>query len=190
MTIASTATVSRNSTGIEMAAIHPRPARLDPHGPGGATGRVLLVCGIALLPLGVLLPMLETRRLFFFRDSYSLVEVAQSLIASEEWLLGGVIIAFCLVFPTLKAMLLVRMHFSPPPKVKDSHLLWLERLGKWSMLDVLVAALIVVGFSRNGVVSASSLPGLYFFSTAAILLMLASGLIVRDLRRTRSSAAA
>ncbi|MCW5723526.1 MAG: paraquat-inducible protein A [Maricaulaceae bacterium] len=164
-----------------MAPSRARPVFRDPHGPGGAPGRLLLVSGIALLPLGVFLPFLETRRLFFFKDSYSLFDVSRSLLASGEWLLGGVIIGFCLVFPTVKALALIRLHFAPPARVSGAVLRWLERLGKWSMLDVMVAALIVVGFSRNGTISAASLPGLYFFAAAAVCLMLASGLIARDL---------
>jgi paraquat-inducible protein A len=59
---------------------------------------------------------------------------------------------------------------------------WAERLGKWSLTDVLVIAILIVVWSGPSLELAVQ-PGLWFFAASAGLLMLASGLIARDHRR-------
>ena len=51
----------------------------------------------------------------------------------------------------------------------------MEWLGKWSMLDVLVLALMIFYIKSNGIADASSQPGIYFFFGAVLLTMLAHG---------------
>lgn len=158
------------------------PARTDPHGAGGATGRVLLLLGILLLPLGLVLPMLETQRFIFWRESYSLIDVAGALIQGEDYLLGFVVIVFSMVFPVIKAFGLIRLHRAVPGTISPREVRLVETLGKWTMMDVLIAALVVFTLGRSGVAAAAELPGLYFFTASAFCLMLASGRIANGHR--------
>ena len=52
----------------------------------------------------------------------------------------------------------------------------LSWLGRWSMLDVMVLALVVFYTKQTGVADATELPGIYFFSVAVLLTMWASEL--------------
>ncbi|MEO1038060.1 MAG: paraquat-inducible protein A [Pseudomonadota bacterium] len=156
--------------------------RADAHGPGGAAARGLLIIVLFVLPMGLLLPMLETTRLVVFKDTYSLMDAIVTLLGRGEILLGGVILVFSVLFPSIKALALWLIHVFPPER-EGPFVRLIETLGKWSMMDVLIAALIVFALSGAGVSGAASLPGLYLFTLAAIGLMLASGLISRDLRR-------
>ena len=153
--------------------------RRHPSGNGGAIARVLLFLGIILLPLGLMLPILETQRFIFWRDAYSLIDVARALLAGDDHLLGFVVIVFSMIFPALKAMALIRLHLVTPGNVSHREIRIVETLGKWTMMDVLIAALVVFTLGRSGVASAAELPGLYFFTASALCLMLASGWIAR-----------
>ena len=157
--------------------------RRNPSGNGGAIARVLLFLGVILLPLGLLLPILESQRFIFWRDAYSLIDVARALLAGDDHLLGIVVIVFSMIFPALKAMALIRLHLVTPGSIRRSEIHLVETLGKWTMMDVLIAALVVFTLGRSGVASAAELPGLYFFTASALCLMLASGWIARAHRQ-------
>ncbi len=153
-----------------------------PHGPGGALARAGLVLGALLLPLGWLAPMLETRRFFFVRDQYSLIETLEALAESGEIALALTVAAFSVLLPGLKTAVLLWLNLAGRRGMRSLGLLLLRNLGKWSMLEVFVAALVVVSLSGSGIASASTLPGHYLFAASALLLMLASGRVERDLR--------
>jgi len=155
----------------------------NPHGPGGALARAALVLGVVLLPLGWLAPMLETRRFFFVRDSYSLIETVAALAQSGETILAVTVGVFSIALPGLKALTLVWLNVAGGRGVRPFGLFLLEHLGQWSMMEVFIAALIVVSLSGAGLASAITLPGLYIFAASALLLMLSSGRVARDLRR-------
>jgi paraquat-inducible protein A len=53
-------------------------------------------------------------------------------------------------------------------------------LGKWSMLDVLVLALLIFYAKSTALSDAVALPGIYFFAGSVVLTMLAYGLVERD----------
>ncbi len=157
-------------------------ARFGPHGPGGATARAFLVLSLITLPLGLVLPMMETTRLLVFNQTYSLLDAVASLFRSGEAFLASVILVFSILTPSVKALALWLMHVFPPTRSAGA-LRLIERLGKWSMMDVLIAALVVFLLSGQASVSAASLPGLYLFSIAAISLMIASGRMSADFER-------
>ena len=54
---------------------------------------------------------------------------------------------------------------------------FLGSLSKWSMLDVLVVAIVIVATKTTGFAKAIAQPGLWFFATAVLLTALATYLI-------------
>lgn len=151
----------------------------DPHGAGGALARGGLLLSAILLPLGIYLPMLETRRLIFFSDAYSLFDVARELVRTDNYLLAATVIIFSMVFPVAKLLALTWLHIAPPRLVSRTAVYWIEMLGKWTMMDVLIAALFVFTIGQGGVSSIGEQPGIWFFTFAALGLMLASGRIAK-----------
>jgi len=149
-----------------------------PHGRGGVIARALILLSSVCLTAGLLTPMLETRRLIFFSDAHSLIDVTRALLENENYLLGLVILVFSILFPIGKAIYLAAVNAGWANG--RSALSWVDRFGKWSMLDVLIAGLIVFTLSGDQAIRIMEQPGLYFFTFAIFGLMLASGLIMRD----------
>ena len=143
---------------------------------------VLALAAAVCLVLGLTLPVMKLTRLYFWTDTPSILSIVSALWASGEIFLAGVIFVFSIVFPALKllyiAMAGTLTAFDP---VRRSR--WLKRIGwlaKWSMLDVLVLALLVFYAQAIEFADAVSLPGVYFFSASVFLTMIAYGLIDRE----------
>lgn len=148
---------------------------------GGGLARALIILAAVFLPLGLLLPVLETTRLWVFKDSYSLIDTVGGLFDNGEIALALLIGTFSIVTPTLKLVLVTWLHLVGP----EGHTglaRWVERLGKWSLTDVLVIAVLIVVWSGTGL-KLTTQPGLWFFALSAISLMLASGLCFNDKAR-------
>ena len=62
---------------------------------------------------------------------------------------------------------------------------FLDAIGKWAMLDVLVLAVVVVTLKSSWVAEVEVAPGLYFFAASAILAV-AAGFGLRRAHRERS----
>ena len=148
---------------------------------GGALARAFLAMAACALPLGLFLPVVETTQLWVFRSSYSLVDTVRALIDEGELALGLLIAVFSLVTPIVKLVLVTALHARPKGSGAGSLARWVDRLGKWSLTDVLVVALLIELASGTGLDIAAQ-PGLWFFTASAVLLMIASDLVVRDLR--------
>jgi len=151
-----------------------------PHGRGGVIARLLILLSSVCLAAGLLSPMLETRRLVFFSDAHSLIGVARALLENENYLLGLVILIFSILFPIGKAIYLAGVNAGWAHG--RTALVWVDRLGKWSMLDVVIAGLIVFALSGDQAIRITEQPGLYFFTVAIFGLMISSGLIMRDVQ--------
>jgi len=154
----------------------------NPHGTGGAMARALLVLGIILFPPGIMLPLFEAQSLLVFKVSYSILDTIAALIGAREPALALLITTFSLGTPLLKVSMLITIHRLPPSRVSPVAMRWIELLGKWSFTDVVVVALAIVIWSNEALSTAASQPGLWFFAASALSLMLASGVMARDLR--------
>jgi len=162
--------------------IQPSPVAADAARPaGGAMARALLALGVIFFPLGITLPVMETTRLWVFKDSYSLLGAVGKLLEAGEWRLGLLVALFSMGAPLAKMAMVAALHARPAGANGGSLARWVERLGKWSLTDVLVVALLIVIWSGGAMVTVATRPGLWFFTLSAICLMLASGLSVRDL---------
>lgn len=148
---------------------------------GGALARALLALGVLFFPLGIALPVMETTRFWVFRDSYSLIGAIDALLQAGEWRLALLVALFSIGAPLAKMGLVTLLHARPAGAKGGWLARWVERLGKWSLTDVLVVALLIVIWSGGAMVTVATQPGLWFFTLSAMCLMLASGLIVRDL---------
>ena len=150
------------------------------HGRGGVLARVLILLSGVCLVAGLMTPMLEARRLIFFTESHSLLDVTRALFENESYLLGTVILVFSILFTIAKTFYLAAVNAGWAHG--RSALNWVDRLGKWSMMDVLIAALIVFTLSGDRAIRIIEQPGLYFFTAAIFGLMISSGLITNDRR--------
>jgi paraquat-inducible protein A len=128
------------------------------------------------------LPVVKLTRLYFWTDTHSVISIISALYYTNEVLLAGVILIFSIVFPAFK-LLYITMAGTLITFDSERRSRWFKRiewLGKWSMLDVLVLALLVFYAKSTELADAVALPGIYFFAASVILTMIAYGLVERD----------
>jgi paraquat-inducible protein A len=127
------------------------------------------------LALGISLPSIKLTRFYFFATEYSLISTVYTLIARNQIFLGSLVFVFSIVLPVFKILYLVILTTMPPEVLRHQyrHLKALEWLGKWSMHDVLVLALMIFFIKSQGVYDARSLSGVYFFTCAVVFMILA-----------------
>ncbi len=144
------------------------------------TGLLLLAIAV-LLGLGVTLPVIRVDRFVFFSREASLVGIVWSLFESREFLLAAIVGVFSILVPAAKlGLLLFLWRGNGGGAVPEALFRYLELLGRWSMLDVLVVALLVFAIKSTGLAAAASEPGLYCFAAAGVLSMVATRAIRRQ----------
>ena len=134
---------------------------------------VYLLCVLGLLVTAQCLPVLAIKKFVFWKSSYSLWSGTIGLFRTGHFGLGAILFTFSILFPFSKLAILLALwcgHFTQQQRLKV--LKWLEFLGRWSMMDVFVVAIIVVIAKSGGALQASPKIGIYFFATAIILSLL------------------
>lgn len=155
---------SKAGTGERLAARAQGFDRLTGAGLAGA---------LALLVLGLTVPMISVNKLFLFEEQMSVLRGLEILMGEGEWPLFVIVVVFSLLFPIGKIGLAAQIWYGAPGDADrlTKRLGLLDLAGKWSMLDVFVAA-IVVSAVKLSVVSAVAIhPGLYLFCGAILLSM-------------------
>lgn len=146
---------------------------------GQLTTALILIASLAL-PLGLTLPSLETVHFAFWSDVHSIGGLTFALFSDGEYLLSALVALFSIAFPVTKLALLWRIQFRRGPPLSARALRRLEFLGKWSMADVLVVALIVFSLRDSLVFGATPQIGVFVFAASTLMAMLASGRISRQ----------
>lgn len=146
---------------------------------------VLLAAAFASFATGVVFPFFHVTKFWVFHDAVSVVSGILTLFHEREYFLFVVLTLFTLVFPCLKLGLLgviwaEREHNLT--RVRRLHR-WVEHLGKWSMLDVFVVAILIVAMKSAAVAELHVGAGLYLFTSSVLLTQLASALVARLLAR-------
>ena len=143
----------------------------------------MCIIGAAVsLALGVSQPIIKVTKYVFFTTEHSLISTVSTLIHSGQMFLGVTVLVFSIVLPVLKLLYLVAMSVLPAHELvrQKGRLQALEWLGKWSMHDVLVLSLTIFFIKSQGVWDAASLKGVYFFTAAVILMILAYAFLHYD----------
>lgn len=137
---------------------------------------ILLFAATLCFGLGIVLPLLQIDRLYFFTDQPSLVGIVAGLWREGDVLLASVVGLFSLVFPATKLALLNVSAYAGD----DGHALipaWFRALSNWSMLDVVLVALVIFAAKTSGFATAFTKPGLWFFAASVIFTAAASYLL-------------
>lgn len=141
---------------------------------------LFLVLSAFFLALGLVLPLVRFEKLLFFNETPSLLGIVASLWAQDNRMLAVVVVLFSVVFPFAK---LVGIAFEATVRVGDAKANgWMSRLlpvlGKWSMMDVMLVALVIFAAKTSGMAEAFTQPGLWFYAASAVL----TGLLQMRLR--------
>lgn len=161
----------RQGAGRALRNLHPRVSEVFV-----LTG---LIMSIALLLTGLSLPLMNSQKLFW-KSSYSVWAGVVALWEANDLILASVLFFFCLVFPIAKLIALGVIWFMRLPEERRDQLLhWLEMLGKWSMLDVFVVAILIVLVKLGPLAQVEPREGVYAFCAAIISSMLTTMYITR-----------
>jgi paraquat-inducible protein A len=139
-----------------------------------------------LIALGLTQPALETRTFIFWRNEYSLLGNVLELRRdgrTAQW----IALATCsIVYPAGKLLLLVYFWLMPSPRAWRSRSIRILRLlGRWSMLDVITIAAVLVAGYAVGPIDARPRVGLYFFAGGILSMMWVTLTMDHLARKTR-----
>jgi paraquat-inducible protein A len=134
---------------------------------------LLLLVSLATLIIGVTAPLLTLEKLYFFENTVSLLTTVTGLFAQKEWFLFFIIAIFSLCIPIIKIaslVLILNVEYKKGSFL-DKALHVIETLGKWSMLDVFVVALLLVSVKLGVLAKVEVHYGLYAFAASVLLTM-------------------
>lgn len=126
---------------------------------------VLLPLASFAFALGLTLPIMRFEKLYFFEETPSLFDILSGLHQGGDTALAVLIGAFSVVFPGLKLLLLNMIAFGG---ARGGLLPLLSTVSKWSMMDVMVVALVIFAAKSSGLAAAVTQPGLWFYAFATV----------------------
>jgi len=137
---------------------------------------ILTVVSAVLLFIGLHLPVLTVHKLWA-KNTFSIISGITNLWEGKYYILSFIIAFFSVVFPVVKLSTLFVIWFVRLRERQRKWLLYgLGLLGKWSMLDVFVTAILIVSVKLGALASAKAEKGIYYFAVSIILAMLATNL--------------
>ena len=158
---------------------------------------LLIMTSAGLLIFGITLPAIQLTKLYLWTDRHSILSAVEALYVDKEYFLAGLIGLFSIIIPVCKLtfLLTVSTLSAKLPVNRERALERLESLGKWSMMDVLVLALMVFYVNASSLADAAALPGVYCYAGSVFLTMVAyaiakNGLTARPRRVQRTMAVA
>ncbi len=150
------------------------------HEPGRARLRARTTAAFALGALvlflpAILLPILRIERLGFRSESGILTGVIK-LISHGNIFVGAVVLLFSIVLPLVKLLLLVELSLFRLVGTRGKALgyAFVELAGRWSMMDVLLLAFLVMLVKLGNLVEFRMGPGVVAFVLCVVMSLVAS----------------
>ena len=137
---------------------------------------LLIFIATLCFALGVTQPLLAIERFWLLSETPSLIGIVAGLWTGGDYLLAALIALFSLVFPTVKLALLALSAADPDGREPPA---WAKALSNWSMLDVVLVALVIFATKTSGLATAQTLPGLWFFTLSVVLTAFSSAWLAR-----------
>ena len=169
-----------------IAAAHLEPALIAPEPDTGAikishwrnfTLSFLIILATVFFALGIILPTIRFTTVYVWTNEHSILTIILALFENKEFFLCGVVFAVSIFFPFMKLFYLLTLLTSHEisPEFRKKSIATMEWLGRYSMTDVMVLALMIFYVNSSGYTEAKVLPGVYFFAASALMTMLAYG---------------
>ena len=136
---------------------------------------ILVIIALATYLVSLFSPLLTVKKLLFFNDTITFISILSTLYENRELVLLVIIFVFTIVLPTLKFLLLIAAGLNLEVlQTKTKLLVMMEQISKWAMLDVFIAALVIVIVKLEILSSANTHYGLYLFIASVLLSMVCS----------------
>jgi paraquat-inducible protein A len=130
---------------------------------------------LLLFPAAIFLPILEIEKLGH-RYRSSIIGGIVELYAHGSWFVATIIFTFSIVLPILKLLTLLELCLLR--WLEHHHRAWAYRViefsGRWSMLDVMLLAFLVMLVKLSGIVEFHIGPAVIAFAICVVMSMIAS----------------
>ncbi len=156
----------------------PEPERRGPASPfRNFVLSFLIIIATVFFALGIILPVIQFTTVYVWTDKHSIATIIYALWTNQEYFLCAVVFAVSIFFPFLKLLYLLTLVTSPDlsPEFRKKSFSTMEWLGRYSMTDVMVLALMIFYVNSSGYTTATVMPGVYYFAASALITMLAYG---------------
>ncbi|MGR8925564.1 paraquat-inducible protein A [Rhizobium leguminosarum] len=131
---------------------------------------VLLVAAPFFLALGLVLPLVHFETLYFFDETPSLIEIIDSLWQGGDGLLAAIVALVSILLPSLK---MIGIAAEATAAGGQAGSLFYRRvvphLSKWSMMDVLLVAIVIAAAKTTGLAAAFTQPGLWCYAASSMI---------------------
>jgi paraquat-inducible protein A len=138
----------------------------------------LIVAAALCFVFGVSLPLMSFEKLYFFTENPSLLDLVASLHDGGDIALAAVVALVSIVFPLFK-MAAVASEALWPERPNGLAARLVPMLGKWSLMDVLLVAIVIAAAKTSGLAQAFSEPGLWFYAGSTLAVSAAQALLSR-----------
>ena len=137
---------------------------------------LMLFFALALFVAGIFRPFTEVTKLWLFENKVSVYDGLIILMKSKEYFLFCILLVFTVIFPFIKILSLLTLSLKSGLTGKQVVRLYgfVSHLGKWSMLDVFVIAILVLLLKSGSVASIKIQDGFFLFFSSVMLTQLAS----------------
>jgi paraquat-inducible protein A len=133
------------------------------------------IAALVLYGPAITLPLLEIEQLGHHHSSNLLLGTWE-LVRHGSWFVGGVVLLFSIVLPFLKLVFLLELSVLglTPRRHRAATYRIMEVLGKWSMMDVLLIAFMVMLVKLGTLVEFHLGPAVIAFALCVVMSMVAS----------------
>ena len=137
----------------------------------------LIILATVFFALGIIMPTIRFTTVYVWTNEHSILTIIYALFENNELFLCAVVFAVSVFFPFLKLFYLLTLLTSHdmPLEFRKKSIATMEWLGRYSMTDVMVLALMIFYVNSSGYTEAKVLPGVYFFAASALMTMVAYG---------------
>ncbi|PDT02651.1 paraquat-inducible membrane protein A [Rhizobium chutanense] len=129
----------------------------------------LLVAAPFFLALGLILPLVRFETLYFFDQTPSLIEIVASLWKGGDGLLAAIVALVSIVLPFLKMIGIAAEAMTAGGAGSLFYRRVVPHLSKWSMMDVLLVAIVIAAAKTTGLADAFTQPGLWCYAASSMI---------------------
>jgi paraquat-inducible protein A len=153
-----------------------RRALVKAHPRHGITIVLMLVVAMGLFIAGIFLPFTSVTKLWLFENQISVYQGLIVLWKAGELFLFLILLVFTILFPFVKLNAMLALWLYPRLEAENAKQMFhfVANLGKWSMLDVFVVAILVLTVKSSGVASIQVGIGFFLFFGSVMLTQFAS----------------
>jgi paraquat-inducible protein A len=137
---------------------------------------LMLVASLGLFIAGIFLPFTSVTKLWLFENQVSVYRGLIVLWQAGEIFLFLILFVFTVCFPFVKINTMLALWLYPRLDSENAQRMYhfVSDLGKWSMLDVFVMAILVLTVKSSGVANIQVGSGFFLFFASVMLTQLAS----------------